>query len=617
MVKRYLSQVSLDDAVSKVLSSFDEPKSRETVSLKNSCGRVLREPVYAGYPVPCVNTSAMDGIAVKSAETVGASEQNPVALGKTLRVNTGNFVPPEFDSVVMIEDTWEKNGVYSVRKAARPWQNVRPAGEDIKKGELIAPAGHRMRAFDTGAFGTYGIKELCVRKLSAGLVPTGSELVEIGNVPGPGQVVESNIPMASVWFSERKVDARCYPITPDDPEMIKKAVEKAAVENDIVIVSAGSSAGTKDFTAGAISELGELIFHGIAIMPGKPMILGKVMGKPVIGLPGYPISAQVVLREIVGPLLDKWGFTGPLSGKIDVELSSDITSNVGYDEFVLLSVAEKDGRYLAAQQSRGAGVQMASVRSNAFLRVPSRLEGYPAGETVSVTLTQGKSYADGSLLVTGMADPALGVLSGILRKSGVVLHIGSSGNMGGVIALKKDVCHCAPMHIPSPDGEYNIEQVKRYLPETKVSLLCIAGISYGIASRNNLSLKDVAKHSFVNQPPGSEPRILFDRAISEEKISSELVEGYDKVLNSETAVAMSVLNGDCDAAFVSYQSAKVYGLDFSPVSYARYEFAVRDSGLSDERIKKLVEAVSSDEFKSALKNSGGYDVSVSGKMRSV
>ncbi|MDD3977388.1 MAG: molybdopterin biosynthesis protein [Methanomicrobium sp.] len=617
MVKRYLSQISLDEAVEKINIEFKNPGKTETVSLLKSSGRVTAQPVYAGYSVPGVNVSAMDGIAVKSIETVGATEQRPVRINHFLRVNTGNHVPPAFDAVVMIEDTWAEGEIYSVRKAARPWQNVRPAGEDIKKGELIVPRGHRIRDFDIGALGTYGVKELEVQSLSAGLIPTGSELIEIGQIPGPGQVVESNIPMASVWLSNRHVDSIIYPRTPDDPEKIRAVIEKAVFENDIVLVSAGSSAGTKDFTAGVIEELGELLFHGIAMMPGKPMILGRIAGKPVIGLPGYPISAQVVLREILGPLLDSWGFEGTKYETLDAVLSADITSNVGYDEFVLLSVAEMDGRYMASQQSRGAGVQMASIRSNAYLRLIAPVEGHAAGDVVSVCLTESRDYANRSLLITGMTDSSLGHLSGILREEGVILHNANTGNIGGVIALKKDVCHAAPLHHLSSDGEYNIGPLKQYMPGEKIHLVCIAGISYGIISKKNVSLDNLTEYSFINQQAESESRILFDRVILDNGIKTESVRGYDKIANSEMAAAMAVVNDDCDYAIASYNFAKTYDLDFFPVASARYEFAIRDSRLFDMRIKKLTDVLSSDRFKDALMKNGGYDVSVSGEMRTV
>ena len=627
-VTRYLNQISLEEAIATVKSSFARPdgeKNRETVPLLDACGRISAQSLRAGYSVPPANVSAMDGIAVKSAETVGANEQLPVKLTNYLRVNTGNHVPPEYDAVIMIEDTWTDwdDGIL-VRKAARPWQNVRAAGEDIKKGDLIIPAGHKIRPFDCGALGTYGFSEIPVHKITAGLIPTGSELIKIGEIPKPGQVVESNIPMAAIWLKERHVKPVIYPMTPDEPEKIRDAILKAVDENDIVIVSAGSSAGTKDFTGSVIAELGELIFHGIGIMPGKPMILGRIKDKPIIGLPGYPISAQVVLREVVGPLLDSWGYTGFDCGRADAVLTADLSSNVGFDEFVLLSVAKKGDVYYAAQQSRGAGVQTATLKSNAYLRIPAQLEGYSAGESVSVCLTQPLEYADRSLLVIGMTDPALGALSELLRDKGVILHIYNSGNMGGVIALKKDICHCAPLHSLSPDGGYNTAAVKRYLPQTRVHLIAAAGIEYGFAMRKSMPLEETLKALtdgeliFASQPKDSESelilrKLLVDRELCEKDAFSDNLKRPDIIFAGEMAAAVSVVNGRCGCCFVPRSIAKSCGLEFVAADFARYELAIRDTEMADKRIQTLIDVISSDEYKERLNTMGGYDASVAGE----
>ncbi len=628
-VIRYLNQISLNEAIATIKSSFARPqgpKNREIVPLIDSCGRISADSLRAGYSVPPANVSAMDGIAVKSADTVGATEQSPVRLTNYLRVNTGNHVLPEYDAVIMIEDTWADGDGFLIRKAARPWQNVRAAGEDIKKGDLIIPAGHRIRAFDCGALGTYGFSEIAVHKITAGLIPTGSELISIGQTPKPGQVVESNIPMAATWLKERHVNPNIYPMTPDDPALIRAAIIKAVDENDIVIVSAGSSAGTKDFTGSVIAELGKLIFHGIGIMPGKPMILGKINNKPIIGLPGYPISAQVVLREVVGPLLDSWGYTGYDYGRTDAVLTADFSSNVGFDEFVLLSVAKKGDVYYAAQQSRGAGVQTATLKSNAYLRIPSALEGYSAGESVSVCLTQPLEYADRSLLVIGMTDPALGALSELLREKGVILHIYNSGNMGGVIALKKDICHCAPIHSLSPDGDYNIAAVKRYLPQTRVNLIAAAGIEYGFAMKKSMTLGDILKSLsegntlFASQPKDSESELILRRLLTEKGLclndaESDTLKRSDIVFAGEMAAAVSVVNGRCECCFVPSSIAASCGLEFVSAASARYEIAIRETEMEDSRIKTLLEVMSSAEYKERLNGMGGYDASIAGEKR--
>ncbi len=311
MVKRYLTVTSLADTLALLRTGFDCTPSREHVGLLNAVGRITAEPVFARYSVPEVHLAAMDGIAVISKETVGAGEQQPVTLSEAVRVNTGNVVPSRYDAVIMIEDVHVDHDRFTIRKAASPWQHIRPAGEDIGESEMALPSRHRIRPHDIGALAAYGITGLDVLTVRIGLIPTGSELVSHGSRPAPGQVVESNTVMAEAMM--RTLGATCtrYPMVSDDPEAIKKSLRRAVDENDCVIISAGSSAGTKDFTADVIAELGEVLVHGIAIKPGKPAIIGRIDNKPVIGMPGYPLSALTVLREIATPLIHAFGLPVP------------------------------------------------------------------------------------------------------------------------------------------------------------------------------------------------------------------------------------------------------------------------------------------------------------------
>ena len=302
MVTRYLNVVPLDEALNLIRRSFPEKIFHRTVPLAESVGMITASPIFARYSVPEVHLAAMDGIAARSRDTYGAGEQRPVALTDALRVNTGNVVPDEYDTVIMIEDVTVSEDGYIIRKAAPPWQHIRPAGEDIGESEMALPSMHRIRPHEAGALAAYGITEVDTVSVRVGLVPTGSELVAAGTRPSPGQVVESNSIMAEAWLSSLGAPCTRYPITPDDPDRIRDAIRQGVRENDMLIVSAGSSAGTKDFTADMLGELGEVLSHGVAIKPGKPVIIGKVEEKPVIGLPGYPLSAMTVIREIVIPL---------------------------------------------------------------------------------------------------------------------------------------------------------------------------------------------------------------------------------------------------------------------------------------------------------------------------
>ena len=197
----------------------------------------------------------MDGIAVKSADTRDATDQCPKIIQDYVRVNTGNIIPDPYDAVVMIENVWIQNEQYLIRSAVPPWQHIRPAGEDIGETEMIVPSRHRIRPHETGALAAYGIQKVGVLSVRVGLIPTGSELVDSRTRPGPGQIVESNTLMAAAVLTAAGAQCTRYPIVRDEPDLIRDAIKKALTENEIVIVSAGSSAGTRDYTADVIAEL--------------------------------------------------------------------------------------------------------------------------------------------------------------------------------------------------------------------------------------------------------------------------------------------------------------------------------------------------------------------------
>jgi putative molybdopterin biosynthesis protein len=452
MVKRYLTLTSLDEALRILRTSFTPPGRTETVALVDSVGRVVASPVYAKYSVPEVNIAAMDGIAVKSGDTLGATEQAPVTLGHAMRVNTGNIVPQEFDAVVMVEETWEREGKFQVRKPVAPGQHIRLAGEDIRKGQLVLPSGHQVRAFDIGALATYGITDVEVRSVKVGIIPTGSELVPLGVRPGPGQVVESNTIMAAVFLRGMGASCTKYPIVQDDPGRIRDALAAAARDHDLVVISAGSSAGTRDFTAEVIGSLGDLLFHGIAMKPGKPAVLGRIGGGPVLGLPGYPLAAQTVLHEFAAALLESWGLRAAPRCTTHARLSRTLSSDLGFDEFVPVSVGRIGDQAWCIPHSRGSAVQMATVRANGYVHIPAQVEGLEAGQEVEVFLTTDPATIDRAVLLVGTMDPALGELADHAHARGILIHASSNGETGALFALGQGSCHAVPLLIPTASG---------------------------------------------------------------------------------------------------------------------------------------------------------------------
>ncbi len=613
-MKRYFHLISLEQAIA-VIDSFPVEIRAEEVPVGEAAGRVTASPVFARYSVPAAALSAMDGIAVKSAETAGASEQRPVTLPHAARVNTGNVIPPGFDAVVMIEEVFSETGKYIVRKAASPWQHVRPAGEDIAESEMILPPGHHISPHDIGALAAYGYVTVPVVAPRVGLVPTGSELVPHGSVPGPGQVVESNTVMAAAYLSSIGAACRRYPITRDEPGLIREAIGQAVTENEITIVSAGSAVGTRDYTAQVIGELGEVLVHGVAIKPGRPVIIGKINGKPVIGMPGYPLSALTVLREIVSPLIRRYGLRPPRYERLAARLAGTLEKEIGTEEFVLAVAGKIGEEWVVSPLSRGAGVQMSAVRSNCILQVPATTEGFAAGETVDVGLTVSQSRATAALLLVGSHDPALDRLAAILSERGIELHSSHTGSMGGLLALMRRDCHAAPIHLLSPDGSYNTAYLEKYLPDQEILLLAVAGREQGIVSRDGIGIGDLPGHRFVNRQKGSGTRILLDYELGRYGIDTASIPGYDRELTTHTAVALAVKSGEADAGICVFSAAKAFDLPFVPISTERYELAVRKEYSDDPRVKAMFSVVDSDEFRKVLKSLGGYDTSITGVVR--
>jgi putative molybdopterin biosynthesis protein len=617
MVRRYLKVMPLDEVFSLLSREFPCIPSTETIPLEAASGRITALPLFGTYSVPEIHLAAMDGIAVASTDTKGASEQHPVTLKRVARVNTGNVVPPGFDAVIMIEDVWEADGMYTIRKSASPWQHVRPAGEDLAESEMIMPSRHLVRPHETGALATYGITGLEVITVRIGLVPTGSELVAAGTRPAPGQVVESNTVMAKAMLES--AGARCtrYPFVEDQPDKIRDAVAKACRENDMVIVSAGSSAGTKDYTADVIAGLGQVLVHGIATRPGKPAIIGKVNNIPVFGLPGYPLSAITVIRELVLPFLRNYGLFVPQPRVIPAVITSALPKEIGSDEFVQCTLGKVGSRWTVSPQSKGAGVQMSAVRANACLRVPRDSEGFNAGDMVDARLLVPVEAAENALLITGSHDPVLDHLADLLQPQGVTLISTHTGSMGGILALKKDECHAAPTHLLSPDGSYNREYIRKYLFGTVTDLICIAGRQQGIVSLDGLTLSDLPGRTFINRQRGSGTRMLLDYELKKAGIDPSALFGYDREVTTHIAVALAVKSGEADAGMCVFSAAKVLGLPFVPVAQERYELAIRRQHQEDPRIRALVRALQSVEFKETLSRLGGYDTTETGTLRTV
>ena len=426
------------------------------VPLEAALGRVTAAPVWARRSSPAYDASAMDGIAVRAADTLGATETSPRALPAHALVDTGDPLPEGYDAVVMSEHVHWEEGVPEVRAAAAPWQHVRTIGEDVSATELLLPEGHRLRAVDLAAAAAAGHVALSVRRAPRVVViPTGDEVRPIGSAVAPGELIDTNGLMLVAQAREAGCEARAVPIVPDDPELILAAVRSAAEAGDLVVVIAGSSAGRDDHTAAVVERAGRLLVHGVAVRPGHPVVLGEAGGTPVLGAPGYPVSAALTFELFALPLLAALEGAAPVARpRATARLARRLASSMGADDWVRVRLGRVGGALVAAPLPRGAGVLTSLVRADGLLLVPAAREGHDAGEEVEVRLLRDLDAVERTIVCIGSHDPVLDLAASMLRARDPLLTLvsGPVGSLGGLVALREGLCHVAGLPPARPDG---------------------------------------------------------------------------------------------------------------------------------------------------------------------
>lgn len=611
----YIDNIDVDVAKKEYLDKLNIKAQWEEIDVVNSLGRVTFEAVYARLSSPNYNAAAMDGILVESAKTIGATEINPKTLeeGKDfLYINTGNPVVDPYDAVIMIEDVIQLgDGKVQILKAAHPWQHIRPIGEDIVATEMILPSKHKIRPIDIGALISGGIEKVRVyKKPKVGILPTGSEIIEDIKELETGKIIDSNSRVFEALTVEAGGLPKRYSPIEDDYEKIKEAVLKGVEENDILLIGAGSSAGSKDYTANVIEELGEVIIHGVALKPGKPTILGIINGKPVMGIPGYPVSAYLVFETFVTPIILKYiGLKEEKETFVDAIISKKITSTLKSRELIRVNLGYVKDKLIATPLSSGAGVTMSLVKADGIAIIPQSLEGVDAGGSVKVKLLKPLNRIKETLVSIGSHDMIMDILGDMVK-----LSSGHVGSMGGILAMKRGECHIAPIHLLDLEtGEYNISYVERYFPGQKMALIkgvkrhqgfiVEKGNPKGIKDFSDLVREDVV---YVNRQRGAGTRILLDYHLNKENIDPANIRGYDREMTTHMAVATAVKTGSASVGLGIYSAAKALDLDFIDIAYEDYDFLLPYELLEDERVKEFIRTLKSQEFKERVEALGGY-----------
>ncbi|MEF9839628.1 MAG: molybdopterin biosynthesis protein [Lachnospiraceae bacterium] len=626
----YLKTTPVEKATDIYLHAMEKElvSCKEQIPVEQSLGRITSDAVYASCCSPLFNAAAMDGIGVVAKQTKGASDINPMTLKREIDfvvVDTGDPIQPPYDAVIMAEDLLEiDEDTVQIMNAAPGWQHVRPVGEDIVEGEMLLSNHHKIRPMDIGVLLSGGILTVSVfRRPRVGIIPTGTEIIEPTQVPKKGDILESNSRMFEAMVTTYGgIPDRCS-IVKDDYEQIKAAIEQTLQTNDMVLINAGSSAGTEDYTVHILREIGQVLIHGVAIKPGKPVILAMVDHKPVIGLPGYPVSAYIDFENFVKPVMAF--YTGEHYGvgnQIKAVLSKRLVSSLKHKEYVRVKVGKVGAKLVASPLARGAGAAMSLVRADGFCVIEQNSEGYEAGEQVTVELYHSMEEIEHTVVAIGSHDLILDILADMLplQSAGVFLSSTHVGSMGGLMALQRGEAHMAPIHLLDEEtGVYNESYIRQLFWDQSMVLIKgvrrIQGIMVQSGNPKNIKgIHDLTKCRYVNRQRGAGTRILLDYQLKKMNINPEHIEGYEKEAATHMAVAALIQGDGADAGMGIYSAAKAMGLDFIVVGEEEYDFAMKETSLNIHEVQVFLQVLRSESFRKRAEELGGYDCTDSGRV---
>jgi len=643
--KFYLEDIPLDEAWRRFIASMESSGAwarfpGEELPLEKALGRVTAAPVWAALSSPGYHASAMDGYAVRSADTLGATETAPKRLRigperQTEYVDTGDPIPSWADAVIQIEHTQHVDegaaGEFiEILAGVAPWTAVRPMGEDMVATELVLPANHLLKPVDLGALAGCGHATVSVRRRPrVAVIPTGTELVTVEQAAQSGlksgDIIEYNSLVLASQVRQWGGEPTRYPIVVDNYERIRDTVREAAATHDLILVNAGSSAGSEDFTASIVEELGALLVHGVAIRPGHPVVLGPVTDRrtPIIGVPGYPVSCALTGEIFVEPLISHWlGLPQREKPGLKAVISRKLLSPMGEDEWVRVTVGRVGKRTVAAPLSRGAGVITSLVRADGIVRIPRFSEGVEAGQEVTVELYRDPADIDRTIVHIGSHDLCLDILAQYLADDGLLFSSANAGSLGGLTALRRGDSHLAGSHLLDPStGEYNIAYVRKYLPSTPVvvmtfmhreqGLIVAPGNPKGIRGLADLARDDVR---FVNRQRGAGTRVLLDYHLNRLGMKPEEVKGYRREEYTHLAVAVAVQSGAADCGLGIAAAAHALELDFIPFEKERYDLVIPRIHYESPLLKPLFDLIHGPVLRKAMSELPGYDMTSMGNI---
>jgi len=686
----YLRDIPLSEAQNRFQSELEiaglwQVLAKESIPLdENALDRVLAEPAWAKISSPHYHASAMDGYAVKASDTTGAQPFNPITLQirqklesqeqfESCYLDTGESLPMGFDAVIPIEnvETLDKYGrinssipktkAIRIRAGVTPWSHVRSLGEDIIQTQLVLPAGQVLRPADLGAIAAAGHDSVSVAvKPRVAILPTGNELVQLGSDLKAGDILEFNSIMLAAQILSWGGNPTRLSITKDNFKSICSRVARAAINHDLIILNAGSSAGSEDFSSRVVEKLGKLLVHGVAVRPGHPVILGMIFVEennadkkdenrlsleklrprqqeskeenslsslrrvPIIGVPGYPVSAVLTSEVFIEPLIAKWTGRTPCTLPVmQAYLTRKITSPGGDDDYIRVALGKVGDRMLAAPLARGAGAISSLAHADGLVLLPRGIQGAEAGDSVKVSLYRTEAELAQTIFCIGSHDMTLDILAQFLSRKNRRFSSANVGSLGGLIALNRNEAHIAGTHLLDPEtGEYNLAYIHQYIHGIPVNVYGFVEREQGLMVRQGnpkgiKSLKDLCKSgiNFINRQRGAGTRVLLDYHLTKMEIPASSIQGYQQEEYTHLGVAAAVASGRADCGLGIPAAALSLKLDFIPLFSETYQLIIPQEYVKNDLLKPLFEIMNDGEFHQMVMQMPGYDVSQLGVLK--
>lgn len=634
MVARYSEHIELGTAMDMLKKAFAGAAAKNTAekNISEALGSVLIKDITAHRNVPHYAASAVDGYAVDASSTIGASQATPVLLkpSQFRWMNTGADVPNWANAVLMVEDSSAEGDDLLVFKSLTPSVNVRPVGEDVMAGQIIAREGDTVTPALISLLLCAGIEKVQVFKKPRTLyIPTGDEIIPreewLSDLnPKSGTVAESNSLFIEASFKEWGFDVDVSPVVPDDPVLLKEKVSVGTLNYDVVLVGAGSAKGRRDHTLEVFEEMGKVIFRWIRMKPGRPAMAADIMGKPVICLPGFPMSTTVVLWSLVYPLLnflsardedpdhlikEALGCRETWKTKLLVQHSSP----AGIEEWLRVKTARVGDTIYSWALTSGASVLWALAEADGMALLPASALECEKGTDVTVWMKR-RVELDRRILFQGSDDPAIQLLVTPIRRRGGDLVSRAVGSMGGLAALSRGECHVAAAHLlDDSDGTYNDSFIERFSNGQKWERILVFYRTQGIIVKKGNPQKIstfeemcAGDNVFSNRQPGAGTRVLFDHLLKKTGRTPSEIKGYEQQCTTHMEAANRVFTGLADATLGIKSAADALGLDFVPLAEEPYEIVIPSIYMDHPTVAALLDSLGDMEWRETVKAMGGY-----------